>query len=282
MTYRDKLHLDLRLHFDERFARALSVFDGGAHGTRFALVQSASYFLNTNGFRWAMDLAFRETYRLAETPARAAERLADVELMVITHGHGDHFEERTVRALAETRMHWVIPDFLAAQAVEWGILPERMHIARDGESLCAGQLTILPFTGRHFRPGSGKGVPAYGYHISAEGAPALLFPGDVRDFSTDGLPDLPPSDWCFAHVWLGDKTALSADLAAPCDRLARFMLAFSPRGILLTHLYESTRADDAMWRDTHAALVADAIHALSPTTAVIVPWSGEILDLNRI
>ena len=26
----------------------------------------------------------------------------------------------------------------------------------------------------------------------------------------------------------------------------------------------------------------DAIHALSPTTAVIVPWSGEILDLNRI
>ncbi|MBQ8397803.1 MAG: MBL fold metallo-hydrolase [Clostridia bacterium] len=280
MTYREQLHEDLRLHFDARFRRALTVFDGSERGTRFALVQSASYLFNTNGFRWAMDLAFRQAYALAETPAQAAALLGDAELMLISHGHGDHFEERTVRQLAGTGMRWVIPDFLTEKATEWGISPEKMLIARAGERLRVGPLTILPFPGRHFRPVSGKGVPEYGYHISAEAAPSLVLPVDTRDFALKGLPDLPPADYCFANVWLGDKNALSGDLSAPCDVFARFMLRLCPKNILLTHLYENGRADDSMWRDEHAHMVADAIHALSPETRVIVPHSGEILDLQ--
>ncbi len=280
MTHREQLHEDLRLHFDERFRHALTVFDGSERGTRFALVQSASYLFNTNGFGWAMDLAFREAYRLAETPAQAASLLDGAKMMLISHGHGDHFEERTVRALAQTGMTWVIPDFLVEKAAEWGILPEKMLVARAGEPLWVGPLTILPFPGRHFRPDSGKGVPEYGYHVSAKRAPSLIFPVDTRDFSTVGMPALPPADYCFANVWLGDKNALDADHTAKSAELARFMLHLSRKNMLLTHLYENGRADDSMWRDEHARIVAGAIHALSPETRVIVPHSGEVLDLN--
>lgn len=280
MTYREQLHEDLRLHFDDRFRHALTVFDGDAPGTRFALVQSASYLFNTNGYRWAMDLTFREAYRLADTPAQAADLLADADLMLISHDHGDHFEERTVRALAQTGMKWLIPDFLAEKAAEWGIAPAKMLLARAGEQLRVGPLTILPFHGRHFRPGGGAGVPEYGYHISAEGAPALVFPVDTRDFALDGMPDLPPADYCFANVWLGDKNALDTDHTAKSAEFARFMLHLSRKNILLTHLYENKRADDSMWRDEHAQIVADAVHALSPETRVIVPHSGDVLDLK--
>lgn len=280
MTYREQLHEELRLHFDARFRRALTVFDGNAPGTRFALVQSASYLFNTGGFGWAMDLAFRQAYSLAETPSQAASLLAGVELMLISHGHGDHFEERTVRQLAGTEMRWVIPDFLVEKAAAWGIAPSKMLIARTGELLRVGPLTILPFPGRHYRPGSGSGVPEYGYHISAGGAPSLVFPVDTRDFSLEGLSDLPPADYCFANVWLGDKNALEADHAAKSTEFARFMLRLCPKHILLTHLYENGRTDDSMWRDEHAQIIADAVHALSPETTVIVPHSGEIIDLR--
>lgn len=277
---RARLHEDIRLHFDERFRRALTVFDGSAPGTRFALVQSASYMFNTGGYRWAMDLAFRAAYSLADTPAQAADLLAPVQLMLISHGHGDHFEERTVRALAPTGMHWIIPDFLAEQGAAWGIAPDRLHLARAGEPLRMGSLTILPFAGRHFRPGGGAGVPEYGYHVSAEGAPSLVFPVDVRDFSLEGLPDLPPADYCFANVWLGDKNALDTDLSAACTQFARFMLRLCPKHILLTHLYENKRADDSMWRDEHAEAVAEAIRALNPDTQVLIPHSGDVLGLT--
>lgn len=280
MPHCARLYDDIRRRFDDRFRQALTVFDGDAPGTRFALVQSASYLFNTNGYRWAMDLTFREAYRLAQTPAQAAALLAPVQLMIISHGHGDHFEERTVRQLAGTAMHWVIPDFLAEQAAAWGISPEKMHLARDGQTMHMGPLTILPFVSRHFRPGGGAGLPEYGYHISAKGAPSLVFPVDVRDFALDGLPALPEADYCFANVWLGDKTALNADHTEMSQALARFMLRFCTKNLLLTHLYENGRADNAMWRDTHAAIVADAIRALSPATRVLVPHSGEIIALD--
>ena len=267
LSYRERLHEELRQHFDDRFRRALTVFDGDAPGTRFALVQSASYLFNTSGYRWGMDLAFRDTYQLAETPVQSADLLCRADLMLISHGHADHFEERTVRALAETGLQWVIPDFLADRAAAWGIAPDRLHLAREGEPM-------------RIRPVSGRGVPEYGYHITAPGSPALVFPVDVRDFALDGLPALPAADYCFANVWLGDKAALSTDLAAPCDRLARFALRLCPKHILLTHLYESGRADDVMWREEHAAMVADAIRALSPETRVTIPYSGEIIALD--
>ena len=275
-----RLYDELRTQFDQRFLHALTMYEEPCDGTCFSLIQSSSYLFRTHGFRWAMDIAFRNTYELAETPRRAATLLRDLNLMIISHGHSDHFEERTVRALASNELLWLIPDFLVDEALARGVRKEKIVIARAGETVRVGPLVIRPFLGRHFRPVTGKGTEEYGYHISAEGAPSMVFPVDTRDFSLEGLPSLPPADYCFANIWLGDKNGLAEDYGDMLEIFANFMLSFSKKNILFTHLYECNRKGVDMWRTEHADLIAQTVHRISPDTNTAVPVPGKILRMK--
>jgi len=280
MPFCARLYDDIRDHFDERLSHALTVFNDTRQGTRFSLIHSSSYLFCTNGFRWAMDVSFRNAYHLARTPCRIAELFSNLELMIISHSHSDHFEERTIRLLAQKNMKWIIPDFLFDQALSYGIPRKHILIARPHEPICIGGLTVIPFPGRHFRPITGKGIEEYGYYITADGAPSLAFPVDVRDFSLDGLPNLPLADYCFANIWLGDKNGNAADYSDRLEAYARFMLRFSDRNILFSHLYENGRRYEDMWRDEHATLISETVHTISPHTRTLTPSPGEIMDLT--
>lgn len=275
-----RLYDSLRDEFDRNFLRALSIYDDRCEGTRFALIHSSSFLFQTNGFRWAMDVAFRSLYDLAETPHRVTSLLSCLDLMVISHGHEDHFEERTVRALAKTEMLWLIPDFLVERALSLGVREEKIITATPNTVIRIGPLHIRPFCGRHFRPVTGKGTEEYGYHISADGSPSLAFPVDTRDFSLEGLPELPDAEYCFANVWLGDKSGFEKDHGEITEQFARFMLHFSRGNILFAHLYESTRTGMDMWRDEHAEEIARVIHEISPNTNTAIPRAGEIIVLE--
>jgi len=275
-----RLYDDLRDHFDERFLHALTMYDRPCVGTRFALVQSASFLFQTDGFKWGMDIAFRNARRLAETPNRAAELLADLDLMIISHGHSDHFEEQTVRMLANNKMRWILPAFLVEQALLWGIPKEKLIVAHAGEVLCIGPLEILPFLGRHFRPVTGKGLEEYGYHITTADGTSMAFPVDTRDFSLEGITELPEADYCFANVWLGDHNGFAEDYGDRLEDFSNFMLHFSRKNILFAHLYECNRKGEDMWRKEHAELLAQTIRRISPRTTPILPSPGDIITLS--
>ncbi len=64
--------------------------------------------------------------------------------------------------------------------------------------------------------------------------------------------------------------ALSS-LTTPVDReFSEFMLKFSDKNIILTHLNEDGRKDKEMWRNYHAEL--------SPKTKVFIPARGEVTE----
>lgn len=264
--------------FDRWFLSACSALEGDS-GTKFGLIHASSYLFSTDGYRWAVDVAFRNAYALSETPGRCAELLKELDLMVISHAHADHFEQATVTALADLELSWIIPDFLYDAALEYGISPNRIHIARPGQPLTVGPLTLTPFPGRHYRPGTTMGTPEYGYFVTAENGPSIVFPMDVRDFSPEGVPALPDADYCFAHVWLGDGCGEEASFAPLDSRFAQFMLKFSSKHIFLTHLYENGRLDRDMWRRRHAELLKAKIEALSSCTRVTIPQCGQVFSL---
>lgn len=274
-----RLYDRVRDDFDRCFLDSLKLFEKEGKGTHFSLLQSASYLFQTNGYSWGMDLAFRNTRFLAETPSQGASLLKDLKLFVVSHSHEDHFEDDTIKMLSSMDMEWVIPDFMYDLAVERGISPDKIHVAKEGVSLQVGPLTILPFKGRHFRPGTGKGVPEYGYFVTAPDAPSMVFPVDARDFSLEHLPKLPKADYCFANVWLGDEKGLDDEYASMEDVFARFMLEFSTENVMLTHLYETGRKDVDMWRDCHGQLIRSRIKEISPDTTVLIPQWGEIIRL---
>lgn len=269
---------DYRESFDIKFTNALKVYDK-TEGAHLGLVHSTSYLFNTNGYHWAMDIAFRHARALAKTPDHIAELFGNVKLMVFTHGHADHFEESTIRKLASNHMKWLVPEFLVDELRGYGISDEKIIVAHGGKSVSVGPLTFLPFNSLHFRVDTGKGLDEYGYIVTADGAPSMAFPGDIRDFSVEKLPSLPKCDYCFAHVWLGDNNSFAENYGDRIEAFAKFMLHFSNKNIILSHLYEIGRRDASMWRREHAELIKETISQLSPSTNSIIPSSGEVLSL---
>lgn len=272
------LYEDIKLNYDLRFKEAIKVL-GEKRGCHMALIGPSSYVFNTNGYRWAMDVAFRNIRRLAETPSRIREYLGCIDLMVITHGHEDHLEESTVRALADTDTVWVAPEFVRDELMGYGVRAEKIVTAKVGERVSIGKLDILVLSGRHYRPGTNNGVPAVGYFIEGEDMPSLAFPGDVRDYRTDGVEEL-GADHCFAHLWLDDDSSDPERYLPKLREFTEFMLKASRRNIVIAHLYESGRRVDGMWRRCHGELARGEILKRSPETTVTIPTCGDVLKLN--
>jgi len=274
-----RLFDDIRSDFDNKFLNALTTFDK-QEGLYLGLVHSTSYLFNTKGFNWAMDIAFRNACELAKTPSNIAELFESVKLMVITHDHRDHYEELTIKRLANNDMTWLVPDFLVERTRDLGVPEERIIIAHDGDTLSVGPLCIRVFKSLHFRIDTGKGTEEYGYYVTADGVPSMTFPGDIRDFSIEKLAALPKADYCFAHVWLGDNNSFAADYGELPETFSKFMLHFSTKNIILSHLYENGRRDAYMWRQEHAILIKETIKSLSPDTKVIIPKAGDVISLS--
>lgn len=272
------LYRDIRINYDSRFRNACGILNGG-EGCRMALLGPSSYLFNTAGYRWAMDVAFRNIRRLAETPSRIREYLGGIDLMILTHGHDDHMEESTVRALSDTDITWLVPDFLYERVIGFGVRPERIVTARVGETYKIGKLKLRVLAGRHFRQGTENGVPAVGYLVESDGMPSLAFPGDVRDYSVDSAERL-DADYCFAHLWLDDDSSDPELYTPKLAEFAEFMLSVSSRNILITHLYESGRREYGMWRSSHAELARKEIIRRSPETKVLIPEWGEGMELE--
>ena len=273
---RAEYHDELRLHYDGYFRRSLEVLNkkDGCYGS---LIASSSYLFSTNGYKWAMDVSFITLNRLAGTPSRVREYLGDLDCMMLTHAHTDHMDERTIRLLADTEISWVVPDFLVDDMIKFGVHRERITAVKAGDDVCVGPLRIHVLKGRHFRPGTRSGIDAVGYLISADNAPTLAFPGDVRDYSVKDGEEL-NADHCFAHIWLTD-CALESEKYIPKSReFAEFMLSQSRKSILLAHL-NVNREDSKRWTVHHALVARDAILEKSPETVVRTLRYGEIFKL---
>ena len=274
-----RLYDNIRDNFDNQFTSVLATLKD-TDGTKFGLIHSASYLFNFSGYRWGMDIAFRNARFLASSPEICCDLLRELDLIVISHNHRDHFEESTVRKLAKTGIEWVIPDFMYDEALKCGIPQDQIHIAKEGILLTVGQITLLPFAGRHFRKNTQSGVLEYGYLVTSPNAPSLVFPVDVRDLSLEDLPDIPHADYCFANVWLGDGKALVNDYEPIVTDFSKYMLQFSKKNIVLTHLYENGRKDVDMWQYNHAELIKNKIKSLSPETKIFIPNQGQVLTLE--
>ena len=271
------MHDEQRVYFDGCFRRSLDIFrkKEGCYGT---MIAPSSYLFSTNGYHWAMDVSFHKIRHLTETPSMVREYLGGIDCMLLTHAHGDHMEKCTIRALSDTEIIWVVPDFLVDALLELGVRLDYIISVSAGDDIKVGPLYIQVLKGRHGRPTEAKGNFAVGYLVSADNAPSLAFPGDVRNYSLEDIEDL-KADHCFAHVWLTDY-ALNPEKYIPMSRnFADFMLAHSRRSIFLTHLYVD-RSEDKMWTMKHARVASDAIHESSPGTMVRVPRFGEIFDLS--
>ena len=245
----------------------------------FWLMGAANYIFSINGVRFAVDPMFNtprsgETFR--QVGQRAIRLLDACAFILITHEHVDHFDPRLMESCR--RAQWFVPAFLAAQ------LPKGMRnvtLLRGGDRFQIGAFQITAFDSLHYDAGTDIGVPELGYFIEA-GDKRLLMPGDVREYDAGKLPRFDDVTHFFAHVWLGRGNALNWPCGDYPEQMARFVCAFRPTHVYLTHLLEAARGEKDLWTYAHAGLVTDAVLALDPGLRVRTPLLGETVSLEEV
>lgn len=99
------------------------------------LWQGNNGFILWNGQRMiATDLDLTLSERLQPPEVDMDELAQNLDWLMITHGHGDHFNEGTVKKLlAHSRCRFLIPESCRAQAMAIPGLMERTTLCRPGE-----------------------------------------------------------------------------------------------------------------------------------------------------
>lgn len=246
----------------------------GCHGW---LTYAANYLFSFEGFKWALDpFAMPSRFTGMPLPAYQAD-LTPLSLVVLTHAHNDHLDLNLVEALMNTGVEWVIPVYVQDVLRQKGVLPEKRVITPvEGETICRGGFSLLPFESLHLH--GCNGVPETGYLVQFGGR-RWLFPGDIRDYDLKRLPDFGRLDGVTAHLWLGKTGALDERppfAQAFCD----FFAGLDTERLFITHLNEFGRDENDLWRDGHFELVRTILQQRKPGLSVEKYLMGNRVELG--
>jgi L-ascorbate metabolism protein UlaG (beta-lactamase superfamily) len=100
------------------------------------------------------DLALESGDRKIPSPISASELAAELDISFITHEHGDHFERKTSRILAEEgECMFVMPVNCQEIAKKELLIPaERIKVAKPREQFSIGEVKIEPVRAIHGNP----------------------------------------------------------------------------------------------------------------------------------
>ena len=130
----------------------------------------------------ATDPVMEDENRSAQAPISAAEVAPLLDIVFITHAHGDHFNHRTAHILAEQgACLFVLPASCLADAQRIGIPDARIKVARPRTPFELGSVQVWPLRAIH---GTARHAVYYdanlddcGYRLALAGR-TFLQPGD--------------------------------------------------------------------------------------------------------
>jgi len=94
-------------------------------------VGNAGWLVRGEGRLVAFDLDLERASRLRPSPVPTVDLAPVLDVVFVTHGHGDHFGENSARRLAErSRCTFVVPANCVERAKEFGIPDSRIVVAR--------------------------------------------------------------------------------------------------------------------------------------------------------
>lgn len=153
---------------------------GPAGGLRVTFLGHATVLIELPGVRILTDPFLRSSLGpLQRHGPRPEPGALDVDAVVISHGHRDHFDRRSIDALPGSPTI-VVPRGLGSSLESRGPLVE----VAEGGAVSLGETTIRAVAARHWvSPGAPRAQPI-GYVIEAGGAgPRVYFAGDTGRFA---------------------------------------------------------------------------------------------------
>ena len=140
------------------------------------------WLIKSDGLLIGTDLAIEDEARLYQSPISAVELAPLLDIAFITHRHGDHFNRKTARVLAEKgRCIFVMPANCVAEARRLGIPENRIEVAAPRKPFELQGMKVSPVRAIHGNPKTAVYFDANledcGYLIEL-GGKTFLQPGD--------------------------------------------------------------------------------------------------------
>jgi L-ascorbate metabolism protein UlaG (beta-lactamase superfamily) len=140
------------------------------------------WLIKGDGLLIGTDLVMDDRSRETRSPVSAAEIGPLLDVSIVTHAHGDHFNGPTSRVLvAQSKCLFVLPKSCLEAAKRYGIPEERIVVAKPREPLDVKGIKIEPLRAIH---GNRKGAVYWeanlddcGYVIRMKGK-SIMQPGD--------------------------------------------------------------------------------------------------------
>ncbi len=153
----------------------------------------------------AFDLDLDRPARLRPSPVPAADLAPVLDVVFVTHEHGDHFGEDTARILAErSACTYVVPANCVARAAQLGLPAARVVVARPRQPFEIAGIPVSPQRALHghtdFSIYRRANLDDCGYGLTLGGR-SFFQPGDTF-LLQDHLEDLGPVDVLFVSPTL--------------------------------------------------------------------------------
>lgn len=153
----------------------------------------SSIFAQLSGQKWLIDPVFSERAspfsfmgpkRFHQPPISLAE-LPQIDGVMISHDHYDHLDEASIKYLAKTVPHFVVPLGVEKHLQKWGIAAERIHSLDWWQSVTVDAVTLTATPTQHF---SGRGLfdkneTLWASYVIESSNSKLFFSGDSGYFS---------------------------------------------------------------------------------------------------
>lgn len=233
-----------------------------ASGTRGWLTYSANYLFQSGETVWGVDPFMPYTLLGMTYPKEIPFPLRQLDVILLTHQHPDHWDENLYRALADRPRVWLVPEFLAKPLENAGVPASQMTLLTPGGTWSGHGMRVVAHEGRHKEVGSETGPESLAWEVILKDQRFLFF-GDVRNYDPALFPNLSKITVSFAHVWLGRGEA-AASTPSLLKAFCRFHETFQPERLLLTHLNERSRSPEDRWTLRHAAMIQEKLSSKIP------------------
>ena len=126
----------------------------------------SSTLVEFDGYRVLIDPVFSERAspyqflgpRRFHPPPVALANVKNVDVVVVSHNHYDHFDEVTIRHLAAQGAHIFVPLGVSERLKGWEIPAEQIHSLEWWQEIAVGDLRVVATPARHY---SGRGLFDY-------------------------------------------------------------------------------------------------------------------------